>query len=538
MPDKKATVSRRSFLKLSALAATSALLQACAQRAAPTPSAATAAPTRPPSATPGPVRGGAFTTVSFVDAVSMQPLINSDAASGYYISLVYGALLRRDPKTLAYIGDMAEGFTFSEDGLTLTIKLRKELKWSDGKPITAADFVFNYAKMMDEKVNCPYRSTYQQYYESLTAVDDDTLAWKLKKLFCPAIDWANLRPIPKHVFETLDINQNEFNNKPTVFSGPFKLQEWVKDSHAIFVANDSYYRGRPYLDKLICKIVKDNTVATAMFKTQEVDMCGPDPVNWAEIKALPHAQALEFYPLSALWHYIGFKLDHPLFSDVKVRQALSYALDKVKIIEKIRLGYARLQHSFVHAANWAYTDDLPKYEYNVEKAKPLMKEAGWVAGSDGVLVKDGKSFKCRIHYTAGNVQHEQTCIIAQQYFKDIGVSVEVIAEEWNAYLQRITKARDFDMFALSWMSGGDPHGQANIWGTGKGQNNIAYSNKRVDELKKLYIEAQRLIAEDAGYIFLYTQQNLVAVNNRFVINPVTALGFDYDMQLWYSKTGK
>ncbi len=559
-------LNRRTFLRVSAFTLIAAALQACAPSTAtpkpvvqPTkPPAPTATPTKPPAptATPtkaGPVKGGTFTDVSFADAQTMQPLLASDTASFAYIDLVYGYLLRRDPKTLALVGDMAESYIFSEDGMTLTVKLRKNLKWSDGKPITAADFQFTWDKMMDEKVNYVYRAPRKENYESMTAIDDYTLVFKLKRIFCPAIDYANIQPIPKHVFENLDINQNDFNTKPTVFSGPFRLQEWVKDSHAIFVASDSFHRGRPNLDKYIYKIVKDNTVATAMFKTQEVDICTPDPVDWAEIKALPHAQGFEYYVIGAGWVYIGFKLDHPFFSDVRVRQALSHALDKQKLIEKIRLGFARPQYSFIHGANWAYTDDLPKYEFNPEKAKSLLKEAGWTPGADGILTKDGKPFKVRIFYNAGNKQREQIATIAQQYFKDVGVSIEIQSEEWNAYLDRIRKTRDFEMFILGWAGGADPHGQANIWSTGKAQNYIAYSNPTVDKLfeeaaavkgcqqedrKKIYVELQRIIAQDAGYIFLFTNQNLVAVHNRMVVNPVTPLGIGYDLQDWYSKTGK
>lgn len=564
MSEQKLT--RRAFLRASTVAVVGAAISACAQTA-PTPAPA-AQPTKPaaaaatntpvpaPTPTQGPVKGGTYTDISFADGVSLQPLITNDNMSSNYQGLIYSAaLLRRDPKTLAWIPDTAESYSFSQDGLTLTIKIKKDLKWSDGKPITAADYTFTYDKMMDEKVKYPYRSTYKDYFESLTAVDDFTVAWKLKKVFCPAVDYAGLNPIPKHVFENLDINQNDVNNKPTVFSGPFKLQEWVKDSHAIFVANDTHHRGRPNLDQYIYRIVKDNTVATAMFKTQEVDKCDPDPINWAEIKALPHTQALEYYTVGASWTFIGFKIDHPILGDVKVRQALCYAIDKKQLIDKIRLGFARPQYSFVHAASWAYTEDLPKYEVNVQKAKDLLKEAGWVAGSDGILAKGGTQFKVRLHYNAGNTQREQICIIAQQAFKDLGVSAEVISEEWNAYLQRIMTSRDFDMYCLGWTGGGDPHGQANIWGTDKGQNFNKYSNKRVDELfdlastvvgcnqderKKLYAEAQKLIAEDAGYIFLYTNQFLTAVHNRFVVNPLSAVngGFTYDIQKWYSKTGK
>jgi peptide/nickel transport system substrate-binding protein len=404
-------------------------------------------------------------------------------------------------------------------------------------------------------VDYPYRSNLR-YFDSLTAPDDRTLVFKLKEAFCPAVDYANLNPIPKHIFENLDINDNPLNQKPTVGSGPWLLQEWRKDSEAIFTANDKFYLGRPNLDRIVYRIVKDQTVAYSMLKTGEIDQSGIQAIDWDEAKRLQNIQAMNYYPASASWVYIGYNMRNEMLKDVRVRQALAHMMDRKKVIDAIRMGYAKPINSIFASASWAFSDDVPKYDYEVAKAKSLLDAAGWRAPANdpnGTRVKDGKPMKMRIFYNAGNKEREQLATIAQQYAKAVGVELEVIAEEWNAYLNRVNRTRDMEMYVLGWSSGLEPHGSQNIWVTDGGQNSTGFSNAQVDELfpkaaavpgcsqadrKKVYAEIQKLVSADPPYIFMWENENLSGLNSRLVPNKLAKLGYDYRPWEWYSKTGK
>lgn len=546
-------VTRRLCLGAVTGTAMSAVMVACAPQPRGAPGTG-----QQPAETGAPVRGGTLTVASFADAKTMQPLLSSDTASSAYIERHYNApLLRRDPETLALDTKYgtAESFQISPDGLTLTFKLKSNIFWSDGRPITAADYKFTWDKMMDPKVEYPYRSLFNNF-ESLDAPDDRTLIYRLKEPFCPAIDYANLNPIPKHVFENLDINDNPLNQKPAVGSGPWLLQEWVKDSHAVFVANERFYLGRPYLDRVVTRIVADQTVEFSMLKAGEVDQAGLRAEDWDEARRLSHVNTINYYPASASWTYIGFNLRNEILKDLRVRQALAHAIDRQTLIQRIRLGHARPINSIFAAASWAYTDDVPKVTYDPEKAKRLLDEAGWrvpPGNPTGTRMKDGRPLKMRIFYNAGNKEREQIATIAQQYAKAIGVELEVISEEWNAYLERVTRRYDMELFVLGWSSGLEPHGSLNLWTTGKAQNYTGYSNPQVDELfpkaatvpgckqedrQKIYAEIQRIIAPDLPYIFLWENESLSALHNRIVPNKLTRLGYGYRMWEWYSKTGK
>jgi len=539
----------------------SLVLSACGPAPTPTPlppqtkPPAPAEPTKPPAPTQttGPVRGGTFIDASFADGVSLQPLITSDSASSNYQALIWAGLTRIDPKTLDIVGVMYEGTAaMSADGTKMTWKLRKGLKWSDGKDITTKDVIFTWEKMMDEKVKFVYRQNYKDAFKEVKAIDDYTVEYTLTTPgFCPAVASSGLvAPIPKHIFENLDINQNDVNMKPTVTSGYFKLKEWQKDDH--FTASPGYegfVRGLPYLEGYTYRIVKDNTVQTQLFKTQEVDVAYPDPVDWDEMSKLAHAQPVAYYSATgAGWTYIGFNMKNPLLADKVVRQAISTAINKKEMIDKIRLGHAKPQYSMLPSSSWAAADekDLPKFDFDPAKAKKMLDDAGYKLGADGKrLDKAGKPMKLGLFYNAGNKQREQIAIISQQYLKDIGIETSVEAVEWNAYLERVQKTKDMDMFVLGWTGGYDPNTTKNIWGTDRGQNYTGFSDKTVDDLfvkaetvpgckqadrKALYVEIQKIIAEAQPYIFLYTNENLNVYNKRINLLPLTGLGVTYYLE--------
>lgn len=532
------------------------MLAACAAPAAPTtaPAVATQAPAAAtkPAATAGPQRGGVFIDASFADGVSFNPLLTSDNASSNYQALILASLMRTDPKTLERVGVLYEGTAvFSADGSKLTMKLRKDAKWSDGTPITSKDIIFTWEKMMDEKVKYIYRKTYQDSFKEVKALDDYTVEYTLTTPgYCPAAVNASLTgPLPKHVFEKLDINQNDVNNKPTVTSGYFKFKEWQKDDH--FTAGPGYegfVRGQPLLDGYTYRIVKDNTVQTQLFKTQDVDVAYPDPADWDEITKLPFAQPNAYYSaVGASWTYIGFNLRNSLLADKAVRQAISMAVDRDALIKSIRLGHAKAQYSMLPSSSWAAADekDLTKYTFDLAKANKTLEDAGYKKGADGIRAKDGKPLKFRLEYNAGNKQREQISLITQQNLKEIGIAAEVNAVEWNAYLDKVNKTYDMDLYVLGWVGGYDPASTKNIWASDGGQNSTGYKNAKVDQLykeaetvpgckqadrKAKYVEIQKIIGEDAPYVFLYTQETLEVFNKRINLLAPSGLGVAYNLE--------
>jgi peptide/nickel transport system substrate-binding protein len=552
------------------LALTGLVLAACSP-AAPTPVATppvatttarptTASPTQPAAApieqTPV-MKGGTFVDSVPSDAKTLQPLLASDTGSNAFIVLQYYApLLRTDPRTLAPTPFAAKSYTIADDKLSITYKLRDDLLWSDGQKITSADYKFTWDRMMDEKVNFPYRKLYQDYFSGLTVPDDLTLVFQLKEVFAPALVYSGIDAIPKHVFENVDINNNPRNNDPKVGSGPFLLKEWRKDEYAEFVANDRFVLGRPNLDRFIIKIVPDQTIRYSQFKSKEVDAVTVLPQDWDEATKLPHAQALNYYSANASWSYMAMNLRNPILADKRVRYAISGALDRHAMIDAIQLGHAKPLNGNYASASWVYEPDVPTIPYDPAASAKLLEDAGWkMNAATHVREKDGQPLKLRIHYGPPTSKpREATATIAQQQLADIGIQLEIIPEDFNAFLDRTGKTFDFDLTVGAWSAGIEPHSSRNVWASDGGQNETGFKNAEVDQLydqairvfepaerKKFYSQIQKIIAAEQPYVFLWESESLTAVNNRIVLPyPLSEVKTTpiVERWRWSSKTGQ
>lgn len=512
------------------------------------------APASSPTAAPGAAgtspaapRGGIVTIASAADAMTLQPLLSMDVASNTWISYIYDSLFVIDVRQkAALVPQMAESYHFSEDGLTLTITLRRDLVWSDGKPLTAEDVVFTY----EAKRNLPASQSLRDTFSFVRAQDTYTIVYSLPKPNCVALHEANIPVLPRHVFAGLDVTNNPHNTKPSVSSGPFLLQEWVKDDHATFVANDRYYRGRPNLDKLIVRIITDQTVATALLKTQEVDHAGVLATDWDSIRALPFLSAMESYWSFVVYEYLSVRVDNPILRDLRVRQALAYALDRQSIVDSVYGGHARVASGFAIDNHWVYTEDTVDYGYDPDKARALLQDAGWTAGPGGILVKDGKPLKLRLHYISSFEAFEQIAVIAQEQLSRVGISLEVIAEEYGANIHRLTQTHDYDLIIMV-RGDFDPSGALSMYTSA--DSVLGYSNPEIDRLwaegaavpgcriedrQKVYAQAQRILSEDLPAIFLLVYAQLGAMNARVDVGWEPETGYMRPIEQWYIKPGR
>lgn len=507
--------------------------------------------------TPRTKHGGTYRDVATSDAVSFHPYLTTDTASGGYQGLVYsGALLRLDEKTLDYIPNMAEKYTISEDGLTFTFYLRKDMKWSDGQPITAQDFKWTYDQVIDPKHEFPYVSQLD-FISSYEALDDHTLQIKIKEVYSPALGQMSglITPLPKHIWEKLDWADPEKNpemNHPTVVSGPYKLKEWKRDQYALFEANENYwYHGAPNITEYNIEIVPDQDVAYEKMKSGESDTGDIVPEKLEEARKLPNITVYDWWPAAAVWSYVGLNMREGFpTQDLNVRHALSYALDKDLMTEEIMLGLAKRQCSVYPETSWVYNPDVPCYDYDPEKANEEFAKAGYTFQDGKMVDKNGEQLKLKLIYGPNtNKVRELMAVTVQDYLSEIGIEVEVQALEWASYLEALhTEKPDWDMFIGSWSSTIDPHIMYTIWA----EENIpdlnagAYINKDMEALfkeagatydiefrKQKYQEIQKIIADDSPYIFLWYRKEWSGQNNRIKGIEPTLLGIGWNSEDWY-----
>ena len=357
---------------------------------------------------------------------------------------------------------------------------------------------------------------------------------------CP-IDLGSYRIIANHIWKDIpaasvqqDPGSTGGDASRVVGTGPFKFKEWITADHVTLVRNDDYWDGTPVLDEVIYKIVPDTASAVQQLKTGEVDVyVGVEGSQVEDFKATD--VDIVVYPQLSFTFY-GTNLDEAKttkFQDVRVRQALMYALDRQSIVDNIYFGYAEVAVGTLPTLSWAANpegiDPDLRYEYDVDKANQLMDDAGWVAGSDGIRAKDGERMSFTMYGISGNNIAVQSLQAMQEYWKEIGVEMTPSPEPFQQLVSRITETFDFETFLVGFSWDATPD-QSPMWACDSykaGFNIVKYCNPKVDDLLKqaasepdkdkrveLYTEFQNALLADIPMGVTVFTQGITGVSKR------------------------
>jgi peptide/nickel transport system substrate-binding protein len=494
--------------------------------------------------------GGQLIMGGVQEAKGFHPYLGTDGPSIDYQALQYAGMTERDAKA-ELRGVLASDWRISDDQLAITINLKKDLKWSDGRPLTSEDVQWTFERFVDPKNNNPYLSQWSRV-QSLKATSPTQLVLKLREVFAPLVDNLDFRVLPKHVWEKLNWADNPEITKPSIGSGPFLLEEWKRDDHAIFRANPNYVEGRPHLDRLIWKMYPNTTGLFTATKNGEVDLASVQPDNYLDAKA-SNLKLDEYFTVGGSIRYVGMNLTKPQLSDVRVRRAMTYALDRKTVIDKALNGLAVPLETWVVPKNPFYNKNVEKepYNYNPARAKALLDEAGWRVGADGIREKDGVKLRMRYMSSTGVKYNQDVFTFYQQYWKDVGIDVRPDFVELQTLLQRLNApARDYELWTINWGAGYDPDSSMQHWKKDSSFNRRSrYDNPRVDELasqatrtfdfqkrKALYDEIQEILHKDQPYIFGYVNKSVLARGPRVGGVEIGLLGYYHDQQNWFAKS--
>jgi len=496
-----------------------------------------------------PAYGDALVVGSIGEPSTLIPLLASDSASHEVAGQIYNGLVRYD-KNLNLEGELAESWDVSRDGLTITFHLRQGVKWHDGQEFTSHDVLYTYRVTIDPKTPTAYADAFKQVQRA-EAPDPYTFRVTYAKPFAPALESWGMAILPAHLLEGKEITKSELARHP-VGTGPYVFKEWIAGQKIVLESNREYYEGRPYIDRYIYRIIPDSSTMYMELKSGALDMMGLSPVQYQRQTDTPEFRA-RFnkyrYPASA-FTYLGYNLRHPLFSDRRVRQALTSAINKDEIVHGVMLGMGQVAHGPYKPGTWACDPHIRDFDYNPERAKQLLAEAGWKeTNSDGVLVKDGKPFQFTILTNQGNAERLKTAQIIQRRLKKVGIDVKIRVIEWASFLSQFIDKGNFEAVLLGWTISPDPD-MFDIWHSSKTGpkelNFIGYKNPAVDRLleegrgtfdmekrKRCYWRFQEILAEDQPYTFLYVPDALPVVSARLRgIMPAPA-GIMYNFIKWY-----
>lgn len=495
-----------------------------------------------------PEYGGKLILASIGEPSNLIPILAADSASHEVANFLYTSLLKYD-KDYNIVPLAAKKFEILEDGKLFRFELRDDIYWQDGVQLTADDVYFTYKLTIDPKTPTPYAADCLLVKE-FKQTGKFSFEVRYEKTYARAVITWMMAILPKHILENEDITHTEYARNP-VGAGPFKLKEWKTGSRLVLEANDTYFEGRPYLDSLVYRIIPDATTIFFEAKAGKVDYLGLTTQQYLlQTKGKEWDDYWQKYKyLASGYTYIGFNLNHPFFKDRTVRQALSYATDRDKVIKGALLGLGEKTVGPYKPNTWVYNKNLTPYEYSPQKALELFGKAGWTKGKDGILQKDGQRFSVTVLLNQGSKERENVLLLLQEDWKKIGVEIKIRTVEWATFINEFVLKGQYDAVILAWNILEDPD-IFDVWHSSaikkNGLNFVAFRNDEVDRLlekgrstadreerKKYYDRIQAILHEEQPYLFLYVPYALPMVQKRFQgIEPAVS-GITHNMEKWW-----
>ncbi|CAG1013928.1 MAG: peptide ABC transporter substrate-binding protein [Rhizobiaceae bacterium] len=434
----------------------------------------------------------------------------------------------------------------SKDGLNWRIRLRDDVRWHDGEAFTAEDVKFTLELITKPDFKA-WRTAGHSLVRDVTVVSPTEITWRMEEAFAPYLSFlTETFIVPKHILEKeADPNNAAFNQAP-VGTGAFKWGQRVAGDRLELIANPDYFGEGPYIEQLIFKYIPDMTVLYTQFRSGEIDIVGQafiTPDNYEEARNLPD-RVVTLVPKASV-ESIYLNQDRPQFKDPAVREALYAAIDRKAIIDALNYGVPRETETFMPTQSYFYNPDLPKHEFNLDRARKLLDDAGWVPGADGIRAKDGVRLSFKNSTTSGAHLREQAQQFIQQTFTEIGVEMLIEnmppAVMWGDFWAQ--SQFDSAMVGITYLIGSDPdvtnrfHTKAIVAKGGKGSNNAQYSNAEVDALleegsrtfdpekrREIYLKVQELIRRDLPFLPLFANTSVYGIKKGvegFVANANT-----------------
>ena len=432
--------------------------------------------------------------------------------------------------------DYAETFLpATEHNPVIVFHLRKGVRFHDGHEFDSGDVKFTYEAIMEPRNRSPRTSDYEPV-KSVSTPDKFTVRVVYKRLFSPAFgSWA-MEILPEHLLNSKvmraeakarNIPLDEFNmrrmrfNRHPIGCGPYRFAEWQSDEFIALGRNEDYWEGAPEYREYMFRIIPDPVTQEMEFYAGAVDSYGARP-DQAE-RLAKDARFKNFSMLGLGYSYIGYNRRRELFKDKRVRRALGMAIDVDKIIKYVLYEQgSRITGPFPLQTDF-YDHGVKPLPFDPDGALKLFNEAGWKKNADGILEKDGKPFRFTLITNQGNLVRKDITEIAQHYWRQIGVEVDIEIIEWAVFIKKHIDVGDFDACVLGWGMGLDPD-LYQIWHSSQsGPNKLnfcAYENKEADDLivriRREYEHAKQvemchrlhaIIGEDQPYTFLFVQKS-------------------------------
>ncbi|MBN1457559.1 MAG: hypothetical protein JW912_06895 [Sedimentisphaerales bacterium] len=501
---------------------------------------------------------------------TLNPIFLSTHNEVVVSGVLYDGMFSFDKDLKWFINkELVESFEESDDHTTFIVKIKPGYTWQDGYPWTAHDVVYSWSQIIDPRVPCPAQKPGTDKITECVALDDYTVKFVQSEPLATR-KWNLLFPIiPKHIFEKEkekypDLKTGDYYIKQArlpVGSGPYKIIEWKENDKVVVERWEDYKGKKPYFKRIIFKIIPDRNMSLLSFEKGQIDVVErltaqqfTRETDTESFKKIAH----KLWGIQWLFAYIGWNMDgsNPFFADKRVRYAMSHALNIPLFLDKVLYNLATRSVGEFHPDSWMYNPEVQPVEYDLEKSKEYLDQAGWLVNpDDGWRYKQVGGEKIRFEFTLlmpqGSRTAPQMAAIFQQDLKKIGVDMKTRTIEWSSFIEKI-RGHEFQAETAMWGTGTDPDTSWNLWRTEEyevGRNYGGYSNSRVDELfvlgrrefdfekrKKIYQEIHKIIYEDQPYTWVYNEPILSAINKSIrgiQFSPRGIFSFDPGFYGWW-----
>ncbi|MCT4507869.1 MAG: peptide-binding protein [Tepidibacter sp.] len=500
-----------------------------------------------------------------------NPLLNDTTYDDYVIDLTYSSLLKFN-KDGELVCDLAEKYEVSDDNLSFTFDIKKGAKWHDGKPVTAQDVAFTFEAMADKdyagagygsverlKGAKDYHEGKTESIEGIQVLNENTIKFKFEEVYSPGLLNIGFEGIiPKHIWGEVPVakwkESNELLNNP-IGSGPYKMSKFESGQYVELERFDDYYGEAAKTKTFIFKVTNQDT-AQAELANKTIDIADVTTLKNKDIELLENdGFKIKSYP-NKLIQYMGFNLRDERFKDKQIRQAFMYAINRKLMVEKLIEGNGVVINTPMLPSSWAYpkSDILNHYDYNIEKAKELLKEAGWEDKDGNGIVENSKNeeFVVELKYPTGNKTREKIAPIVQASLKELGVKVELSSMEFSTLMDQVVGNHEFELYLMGNNLDIDPDPKPYWHSTAAsdekgvyGWNISGLKNKEADALmeqglstldmnerKAIYEKFAKLMNDELPWVYLFCQNTRIAYNpNLENFNPTTHLDL-FDAENW------
>lgn len=485
-----------------------------------------------PSTTTSPRPGGNLTIALQADGTSLDPHKVTDAASMRLIENLYSTLLRYAPAYGELEPDLAERYEVSQDSKTYSFSLRPNARFHSGKAVTSEDVRYSIERIRSSQV----RAEQFAAVDRIETPDSQTVLIHLREPLAPFLTFLAY-PMNAIVERAVVEASGGSIDQADAGSGPFKLVEWKKDNRLVMQRHDGYHvPERPYLDRVTFRPISDETARTTALRNGEVDLVLDVAAKDVQLVERAEGVKVESVP-GTFWEYLGMNTTRKPLDDVRVRQAIAWALDRSAINKVVKFGRATvLDGAHIPKSHWAHADLHVYPARDVEKARQLLADAGHGGGLK-LSLKAGSAFPYQV--AAGQV--------IKQQLKDIGIEVELQSQESSVFFDALGR-KDFDLTVVGWVGFVDPDEWTyNLFHTGAKWNQQGYANPQVDawlqqarvtldrdQRKQLYRQVLETITAHAPMAFLYLNDQIAARQEPvqgFIVHPTASTIFLRDTWL-------